>query len=65
VNQYDLILALHDGAIAAGRAGDAGLCAALHSIVDSLAESGKHQSDLHGWRMDEVRGIFERGSRSA
>lgn len=65
MNQYSLLLALHDGAISAARAGDAGLSAALHTITDSLAESLRHQNDRHGWRLDEAQAILELGSRSA
>lgn len=65
MNQHALILALHDGAITAGRAGDPALSAALHTIADSLAESVKHQEDLYGWRLDEVQAIFQQGSRHA
>lgn len=65
MNQHALILALHDGAVAAARAGNAGLADALHAMVDSIAESTRHQNDVYGWRLDEVQAIFNLGSRHA
>lgn len=61
VSDFTIILALHDGARAAERQGDAALACALdamsHTVV--LANEPENTRGVRQWRMDDLQRIRE------
>lgn len=57
---YEILLALYDGARQAEADGDAPLTNALDAMVGSLVESTRHREDIRQWRADDLAAIYQR-----